>query len=478
MLGAAWVRVSTGSQDESSQVKVIERYAREHGVTIVKTFRLKGYSASKGEQEPDLLQAIEDIRAGMFSALIATESSRFDRRGDLDAQAAFLLEVRTAGGDVVSITEPNFGKTDFPGRIVTLVAQYSNAEKSREVKNQVYRGMTMVRDNNAHHGPLPAFWSIRGEKHSKQAYCHDPAAVGDIYIRVANKESLASIGRIYSIYPDAIRNLIRFAAHHTGVIECSYTHEGRTERWPHRVEAVVESPLWWRANKVLDANAARDRANRGGRPVARTSNWISGILDCPTCDGRLYFKAGLTPAGNPRTPRLYCGGRNKKRLACGNLTRCDAQPIIDLISSRFAADRTEILEYKRVAGNAHELETLKASLAKLQAQLSITEDDDELDRVIAERKELKRRIGEFVIVPDAFDFAPTGETVSDRWHNGDAEAKAMMVRAAKKSYGMSLVYREGQWAVAMGTAGPADPANPDGIVDLGNGLCFRLEAAA
>ena len=32
------------------------------------------------------------------------------------------------------ITEPQFGKTDFAGRVVTLVAQHANAEKSKTVK--------------------------------------------------------------------------------------------------------------------------------------------------------------------------------------------------------------------------------------------------------------------------------------------------------------------------------------------------------
>lgn len=79
-LAAAFVRVSTGSQDETSQVKVIDDYAAENGVTIVKTFKLHGYSASGGTQEPALREAIEDIARGEYSALIVTESNRLDRR--------------------------------------------------------------------------------------------------------------------------------------------------------------------------------------------------------------------------------------------------------------------------------------------------------------------------------------------------------------------------------------------------------------
>ena len=161
-LAAAFVRVSTGSQDETSQVKAVDDYAAQNGVTIVKTFKLHGYSASHGTQEPALREAIEDITRGEYSALIITESSRLDRREDLDAQAEILLAIRSAGGEIVSIAEPAFGKTDFAGRIVTLVAQHANAEKSKTVKQTTYRGICMVRDNNAHYGSLPEFWATRG----------------------------------------------------------------------------------------------------------------------------------------------------------------------------------------------------------------------------------------------------------------------------------------------------------------------------
>src|SRR5882757_7283953 len=86
-LGAGFVRVSTGSQDEASQVKVVEVDAAERGVTIVKWFRLHGYSASHGTQEPALREVIADIARGDYSTLIVTEWSRLDRREDLDAQA-------------------------------------------------------------------------------------------------------------------------------------------------------------------------------------------------------------------------------------------------------------------------------------------------------------------------------------------------------------------------------------------------------
>jgi DNA invertase Pin-like site-specific DNA recombinase len=486
-LGIGLARVSTGSQDEASQVRDITAGAGARGITLVKVIRLHGYSASHGTQEPALREIIAGMERRDWSALLVTDSSRIDRREDLDAQAAVLLAIRSAGGDVISLTEPNYGQTDFAGRIVTLVAQHANAEKSRTVKNTTYRGISMIRDNKAHHGALPAFWATSGIRYAKQAYCENPAAVVDICERTANGESLASIGRLYDIYPQSVKNVLRFAANHTGVIECSYTHEGVTESWAHEVTPVVESALWWRANKVLAVNVTDGRGNKGGRPVAWPANWLSGILDCPGCGGKLFLKAGLTPAVDyrtgkprvqkPRTPMLHCGGHAKQRITCGVFRGTSAQPVIDLVTGMFAGDTTGILAFQRVAGNAHELDALHAGLRKIQARLSATEDDDELDALVAGRKAMKGRIEGFTVVPDRFDYAPTGQTVAQMWNDGDDTVRRGMVRAVKRSWGMTLVNHGGQWGIAIGKAGSVNAGDADGIVDLGSGLCFRRQAA-
>jgi DNA invertase Pin-like site-specific DNA recombinase len=472
-LGAGFVRVSTGSQDEASQIQAIIAAAALIGVTIVKWFKLHGYSASHGTQEPALRTAIADIERGDYTTLIVTDSSRLDRREDLDAQAEILLAIRSAGGDIVSIDEPQFGKTDFAGRIVTLVAQHANAQKSKTVKSQTHRGIMMIRDNKGHHGALPAFWETKGVRYAKQAYCADPEAVKDIYERVANSESLASIGRKHSLYPQSIKNLVKFTANHTGVIDCSYTYDGQTDSWAHTVAPVVDSPLWWRANKVLDANMTEHRQNKGGRPVAWANNWISGVLDCPECGGKVYLNAGNTPAGNPRTPKLRCGGYKKERIACGRFKGCDAKPVIDAIAEIFSsAAGTKILSFQRIAGNAHDLDALKASLARIQGTLSATENDNELDRLIAERKAVKAQIESFVIVPDSYDHAETGQTLSEMWNKADDAVKRVMVRAVKTTMGLDLSPDENDRPrVSLGVI-PAELAN-NGIVDLGGGICFR-----
>jgi DNA invertase Pin-like site-specific DNA recombinase len=475
MADYGFIRVSTGSQDAQTQEREILKASP--GAVIIRP-DTKAASASKGEQLDALDAVIAKLRAG--DRVIVTDSSRLDRRENLTSQVETMLAIRKTGAAIASLApgEETFANGDDLGSwVTTLVKQNANAEKSRTVKTQTYRGISMIRDNNAHHGALPSFWETQGERYAKQAYCTDPEAVRDIYGRVANGESLLSVARSYGLYPDSVKNLVRFAANHTGVEECRYTYEGVTETWTHEVIPVVDSPLWWRANKVLAVNMSDARANKGGRPVAWPSNWISGILDCPECGGKLFLNAGKTPAGNPRTPKLRCGGNAKERLACGRFTGCDAQPVIDGITGMFASDPTGILAFQRVAGNTHDLDALKAELRKIQARLSATEDDDELDAMVAERKAVKAQIEEFVIVPDSFDYAPTGQTVAQMWDGGDDTVKRGMVRAAKKSWGMILADHERQWVIEIGAEGPEDIRDANGIVDLGNGLCFRRQAA-
>ena len=469
MTDYGFIRVSTGSQDAQTQRRDI---LRASPVAVIITTDTKAASASKGEQVDALDAVIAELRQG--DRVIVTDSSRLDRRENLWDQLGTIMEILGTGATVVSLDPDEDDFAVDPQE--TVARQKANAAKSKKVKTMTWRGVQTIRDNKAHHGPLPAFWATTGVRHHKQAHCENPAAVRDIYERVADGESLANVGRAYDLYPNSVKNIIRFAANHTGVEECSYTHEGQTETWAHEVEPVVDSPLWWRANKVLDVNITKDRANKGGRPVAWPANWISGVLDCPECGGKLYLNAGLTPQGNPRTPKLRCGGYGKKRLACGRFKGIDAQPVIDAVTAMFANETADILAFQRIAGNAHELEALKAYFSKLQARLSATEDDDALDALIAERKSVRARIEGFKIIDDDFDYAPTRQTVAGMWSGDDAD-KRNMVKAVKNCWGLALSeYEEGQWGVKYGTD-VRDASDADGIIDLGNGLCFRWQAA-
>jgi DNA invertase Pin-like site-specific DNA recombinase len=479
-----FIRVSSGSQDVQTQERDI---IKEFPSAVIIRPDAKSASASKGEQLDALDSVIARLRKG--DRVIVTDSSRLDRRDNLTSQVETVLAIRRTGAAIVSLApgEETFANGDDLGSwVTTLVKQNANAEKSRTVKAQTYRGISQIRDNGAFRGQLPTYWETKGTRYAKQAYCTDPEIVKDIYQRVVDGETIGSISRRYDLWRTGVRNIIKFEANHTGVITCSHTYEGVTETWPHEVTPVVDSALWWRANKVYDKNKGGERANKGGRPVASPARWISGVLDCPGCGGIIHLHSGMTNARNWRTgepvaqkPRplvLHCGGSLKRRIACGIFKPISAIPVMDTVSGMFADDTSPILAFQRVTGNAHELDELNAEYRKIQARLSLTEDDEKLYALIEERKSVKARIEEFVIVPDTYDYAPTGQTVAQMWNDGDVTVRRGMIRAVKNAWGLSLVSNGDQWGIAIGPAGPETPGDVSGIVDLGNGLCFRRTA--
>jgi DNA invertase Pin-like site-specific DNA recombinase len=470
MTDYGFIRVSTGDQ-----VKGIESQSRDiltvYPDAIIVRTDTKAASASKGEQ----LDAMDKLIAKLVPGdrVIVTDSSRLDRDPDQWAQMARLISIKAKGAEVADLSNPSFGASDRFGVVMTALHQMENADKSRTVKTQTHRGLVSIRDNKAFCGPLPSFWDAKGAKFSKQAACTDPAAVADIYQRIADGESIASVALRHDLYPASVKTLIRFAANHTGIIQCSYSFAGFPElAWSHKVDAVIDSALWWRANKAIQV-----RAEKIGRPVAYANNWISGVLDCPECGGKLYLNAGHTPQGYPRTPKLRCGGMGKRRISCGKFTGCDAAPVIDAINSMFSADATQIMAFQRVSGNAHELDELQATHAALTAKLSSVDDDDELDALVAERKHLRSLIASFTMVPDSFDYAPTGQTVAQMWAHGDDTTKRSMLRAVKTVMGLDLNPDQGNAddRIYVGIL-PAE-VNTDGIVDLGGGICFKRDAA-
>lgn len=470
MTDYGFVRVSTGSQDAQSQRRDI---LTASPCAVIITPDTKAASASKGQQ----LDALDAVIARLCDGdrIIVTDSSRLDRRDNLTSQVETMLTIRKTGAVIVSLAvgEETFANGDDLGSwVTTLVKQNANAEKSRTVKIQTLRGLKTSRDNHAHVGPLPTFWAAQGVRYAKQAYCVNPAAVTDIYERIADGESIASVALRHDLYPQTLKTLVRFAANHTGVIDYSYTFDGLdTIAWSHKVEPVIDSALWWRANKTMTARAAKQ-----GRPIAWANTWISGVLDCPECGGHLYLNAGNTPQGHPRTPMLRCGGFGKKRLSCGKFKGCDVRPVIASIEAMFSKDDTEILAFQRVAGNAHELDELRASLARIQARLSATEDDDELDALVAARKAAKAAVEAFTVISDSFDYAPTGQTVSGMWSEGDDTTRRSMLRAVKTVMGLDLNPDVSDVDRIYVGILPAE-VDTDGIVDLGGGICFRREAA-
>ena len=146
---------------------------------IIVTPDTKAASASKGEQTDALDEIVAKLTPG--DRIIVTDSSRLDRRENLDDQVATVLAIRATGAVIQSLApgEESFGKGENLGNwITTIVKQSANAEKSRTVKTLTWRAIQAVIENKASYGPLPVFWEAQGAEYAKVATASTPTGLG------------------------------------------------------------------------------------------------------------------------------------------------------------------------------------------------------------------------------------------------------------------------------------------------------------
>lgn len=456
MADYGWVRASTGSQDVQTQERDI--LAVSPSAIIIRP-DTKAASASKGEQLDALDTVIAMLRKG--DRVIVTDSSRLDRRENLWDQLATIMKILDTGATVVSLDPDEDDFAVDPQE--TIARQKANAAKSRKVKSQTWRGVQSIIANKAFMGPLPVWWETKGARYSKQAHCTEPGKVEDVYRRIANGESMGSVARSHGVRHESIRTLICYQPNYTGIIQCIYTYNGEAHRWTHKVEPVVTSEQWHRANRAIDKNAA----GHGGR-TANPENWLNNVLDCPECGGPLYLTTGKTHAGNTRTLKLRCTGLQRK--ACGKYKPAPAEPVMTKLDAMFRETDTPILAYQRVSGNQHELDELQAGLDELQATLSTVTDRQARRDALAAIEAAEDEIEAFTVVPDTFDYAPTGETLAALW--ADEANRHSMLKAIKQTMGLDF-YPPND--IYLGVI-PSETVK-DNICDLGNGICFRLVQA-
>ena len=427
MTDYGFTRVSTGSQDAQTQERDIREVSPN---AIIVTPDTKAASASKGEQTDALDEVIAKLVPG--DRIIVTDSSRLDRRENLDDQVATLLAIRNTGAVIQSLApgEENFGKGENLGNwITTIVKASANAEKSRTVKVGTWRGIRAIIENKASYGPLPIFWEAKGGEYKKIATCIDPDGVRDVYQSIRNGQSLSSVARRYHTYPQSIRKLIRLRANKTAIFDCRYTYEGTTYTWKHDTgtDPVIDLELFSAANRVMGERGAVMN-NTGGRPVSLATSWISGILDCPRCGGHLYVLRGKS---------LRCGGKGKYRHSCG-ISGIDLLNVTHQINQLISGEDQMVYRYQRVSGNQGELDELTSELSRVRATLATTDDNDEFDRLSASRKVLLSTIENFVLVPETHAMTETGETLAELWFHADSAQRRDLLRSLHSRLGFRV----------------------------------------
>lgn len=143
LTGAAYIRVSTGKQEElspDSQKRLILDYAQAHQIHIPEEFIFMehGISGRNAEKRPKFQQMIALAKAKKFQVILLWKFSRFAR--NQEESIVYKSMLRKNGIDVISISEP-LAEGPF-GSLIERIIEWMDEFYSIRLSGDVTRGMT------------------------------------------------------------------------------------------------------------------------------------------------------------------------------------------------------------------------------------------------------------------------------------------------------------------------------------------------
>lgn len=144
ILAAEYVRMSTEHQKYSTenQSEVIQRYADQRGIRIVRTYADHGKSGLRVDGRDALQQLIADVRAGGcdFSVILVYDVSRWGRFQDADESAYYEFICKQAGITVHYCAEQFENDGSLSATIIKSMKRAMAGEYSRELSTKVFAG--------------------------------------------------------------------------------------------------------------------------------------------------------------------------------------------------------------------------------------------------------------------------------------------------------------------------------------------------
>lgn len=433
--GGGWLRVSSMAQDEQLQRAGILRRAEADGVEIVKWYTLHGDSAWKGEQDDEMLVALDDASQRRIRVLYFYHTNRLERRG-IEETFRLKRQFDEREAKLVSVTQPYL---DTPGITaeVMLAMDAAIAKQESDIKSdrQLLLTIPEIRKNSAWYGKIPWGFEAAGPKFSKRL---EPTELGREYIplifeRVIRRDSLAVICKwLDSLrirfrtdrdtglavqapwWPAMLMRLIRNPVYMGFCIFC----EGTTSAWLHQCEALVDPRTFRLANEALTDRGAKRRGPRGN---PKTRAMLKGAIRCsdPRCDATgapdspMYKNLELLThrRDGPKAWFYRCAGRGTQRKGCGHNVR--AELVDDTVNRIIAATwATPVMMPTLVKGYdpRTQLEAVTIELRQLPARgLPRTEEQAERERLWALEDELINAEEQ----EDDWVSTPTGEVWAD-----------------------------------------------------------------
>jgi DNA invertase Pin-like site-specific DNA recombinase len=140
---ALYVRVSTKDQSVDMQLNDLQRYSKERGFKIFKTYKDNGFSGSQ-ESRPALSELMNDARKRRFDIVLVWRFDRFARSTKHLVNA--LYEFRNLGIDFISYQENIDTSSPLGEAIFTIISAMAKLERDI-IAERVRGGLRSARAN-------------------------------------------------------------------------------------------------------------------------------------------------------------------------------------------------------------------------------------------------------------------------------------------------------------------------------------------
>lgn len=416
-LAGRWVRVSTGAQDEQSQVPDIERYIGERGYGGGPTYTVHGKSAYHGGQDPAWRQVLADMRAGKIQVCVAWVADRVERRG-IEALLGKQREAREAGGRLEFSNERHLNGAEDHAELMSALAGYAAQQESVRKAERIRIAVDAIRANGGVTGRAPYGYRITGDKYHKALSLHPAEAR---YLRAAADRYLAgdSLPKVCAwldaegqrsqqggpFIPEVLSRLFRNPA-----LMGRRMNDDRS-RTTSRCEPILTREVFGR----LQSELARRRKGAGARGLRENTALLTSIAACGKCGSPMYRVSG----------RYYrCHPPRGAASACGTMVKIpelDAWAQARLMAWAGGRRLTET-----VVTPGHDHQDAIDDLARDIRELDI--DADDYDAALAALRAERRRLQDLPSVPATVREVPTLVTIREHWASlGTAGRRAYLL---------------------------------------------------
>ena len=161
MPASQYLRMSTEHQRYSleNQSSAIERYARNHGFSIIQTYSDAARSGVIFRKREGLKQLIHDVvqRAATYKVILVYDVSRWGRFQDVDEAAYYEFLCKSAGVPVRYCAEQFENDGSPPNSIMKALKRVMAGEYSRELGCRVYAGQKRLAQLGYRQGGPPGY---------------------------------------------------------------------------------------------------------------------------------------------------------------------------------------------------------------------------------------------------------------------------------------------------------------------------------